>query len=271
MKIASGLFMAAIYDLLENWQLAVRIAAMPFLILLGLNLWEDLALWNNWTSWVSSWGYVVASVILVTALVITWLRFILLNEDPDNRLINGHGKLIWPYFWREVCFAAVAVVPAMLVGFTLVALASVIFEDQDFGFEMLLNIESLALTPTFFGILVVSTWLYFSIFLRLALVLVSVALGRTRQQDGSGWPRAKHIGGPVVGLALMCSVVQTTVMFVDQLIGTFGPTAEPSALLFFGLSAVSELMSLVLAFGLAGILARLYLATHRDDVAEVFG
>jgi hypothetical protein len=153
----------------------------------------------------------------------------------------------------------------------LVGLVAATYEEQDFGFEMLLYIEEVALTPIYFGILVVSIWLYFSIFLRLALVLASVAIGRTRHQDKSGWSRCKHIRGPVIGLSLICAVVQAIVMFLDQLTESYGPTADASVTMFFGLSAVSELVSVVLAFGLAGILARMYLVTQRDDIADVFG
>jgi hypothetical protein len=270
MKIALGLFVDAVYDLQSNWRVAVRIAFVPFVLMTAIATWQSYELWFGVQSGFVSIAYLVATMVLLNIVSINWFRFMILKEHPRKPPHNWQARLLWPYIFQEFVYAAVSFVPAAIVVFVLVG-ASTGFNAAESAMTTLMEfVDDPHLSWGAFCIMLAAGWVYYFVYLRIGVGLVSIATEQTAHEDMSGWRRTKRLIGPVVFIAFLFALLQSCILFFFQYDTIFLSIPNSAIRLYFVLGVLSEIISDLGSLLLSAVLARFYLSTRRKNITDVF-
>lgn len=237
------LFIHAVRMVINNWQAALRIVALPFLmaavanivlsLVIGVDLMQTLSSSANsgqadGPMLLAALGQLLISITLWVWIAVYWHRYILLAELPDGFVYRPDWAAFWDYFVKSALLSLMVVVPLLIV-FVAIAIVSP---------GAVLSVTILSLICALVVVVLLN---------RILIVLPALAVGRKMSlreawQSGSGQMTAfvvvcilqLLVGG---GLDVVLNLISTTA----PLFGTLLSLALSAGLALLGLSVLTTL------------------------------
>ncbi len=157
------------------------------------------------------------SAIFFSWLAVLWHRFMLLNERQTTFIPKWSGRLVWLYLLKSIKVGLILVIILFILGMIAGIISAILIVTADFS----------SILPYFAPIFVL---LGTYIFLRIALVLPAVALGKNMSIKQS-WEYTISASGAI----FIASILMTVLGIISQMIVTFFSTQIAQAAFLYPL------------------------------------
>lgn len=161
----------------------------------------------------------------VSLIAVLWHRFILREERPSGFIPSAKGLPVWPYFWYGF---GIAIIVFILL-FVILLIAGLFMEPG--AVLRAFDQQNVSMELSDIGLRAVISILATALYLRLALVLPSVAL-EEKVTIGESWGETKPFLGAIVMVAILLTVFNGVVMVIFGLVmSSFAPDGAASVVI----------------------------------------